>query len=231
MMDRGSIADGSAGEATTLGERAQEMRAGLAVRRQAEALLAEAGDLRKRAAADADAMVADAETMANELVAEARAESERTVAAGKERADGILARARAEADEIRDQMEQERARLREAAAAAVAADVDRAHERLTAAGPVLEGAAAAAAELLEALSALRAGDEPITARLERLAPQVVAIEQGEVVEGVVEPPRVSAAAGEDAAVDEAGVTPDGPEGPLVAEDGRPLGWLFRSGQA
>ena len=224
MMDRGSGSGGQTGDtesepaSPSLVERAQEMRAGLAVRRQAEALLAEAGELRKRAASDADTMVADAELLANELVSEARADADRLVAAGQERADGILARARAEADEIREEMEQERDRLREAAAAAVSADVERAHQSLTTAGPALDSAVSAVSDVLAALEVLRSEDEPITAVLERLGTQSVAVTPGEVIAGEVDPSD---------AIAPADVVVGSPE---TGDDGRPLGWLFRTGQ-
>lgn len=78
--------------------RAAELRASLGARREAEELLAEASATRRAAAADADAIVAEAQQLAGEVLAEARAAADRLIAEAGERAEAVLAEARAEAD-------------------------------------------------------------------------------------------------------------------------------------
>lgn len=85
--------------AGTTSERATAMRATLGARRDAESLLAEASALRRTAANDADSMVAEAETLAEQLTSEAGQGAEKTTVEANERADAILAHARAEAVE------------------------------------------------------------------------------------------------------------------------------------
>jgi hypothetical protein len=78
--------------------RAAELRASLGARREAEELLAEASATRRAAAADADAIVEEAQQLAGEVLAEARAAADRLIAEAGERAEAVLAEARAEAD-------------------------------------------------------------------------------------------------------------------------------------
>jgi hypothetical protein len=85
------------GDATA---RAQELRASLGARQDAEALLAEAGRIRQDAASAADAMVAEAQQLSEQLVAESRRLAEQVTGEARERADGVLARARMEAEEV-----------------------------------------------------------------------------------------------------------------------------------
>lgn len=210
----GATAPADTGEGGTVGERAQEMRATLAVRRETESMLAEASELRQRAATDADAMVTEAEALATELVGEARSEAERLVAAAKERADGIVARARADADEMQESIEREREQLRAQVVDAVRADVERAHDGLHAVTPALETAISAVAGALSGLEVLREAEWTPGLVLEAVGPQTVSSSVVELVdpehedrERVLPPPGT---AGED------------------GDDARPLGWLFRS---
>ena len=85
------------GDATV---RAQELRASLGARQDAEALLADAGRVRQEAAAAADAMVEEAQQLAAQLVSESRSAADQINAESRERADGVLARARIEAEEV-----------------------------------------------------------------------------------------------------------------------------------
>ena len=85
------------GDATT---RAQELRASLGARQEAENLLAEAGRVRQDAASAADAMVEEAQQLSAQLVAESRSTADQINAEARERADGVLARARIEAEEV-----------------------------------------------------------------------------------------------------------------------------------
>jgi vacuolar-type H+-ATPase subunit H len=224
MIGEGTGATTPSDAGGSAGNRAQEMRGTLKVRQEAEALFAEATQLRQRAVADADAMVAEAESLAGELVYEARNEAQRLVAEAQERAEGIVAVARTEAEEMREETEREREQLREAVADAVRADVERAHGGLTAVTPALEEAIGAVSGALAALEVLRGDDwtPRRTAALEPVGPQTVADPSEEPDEEDVT--RITSLA------DAAGTEPDaGGEG----EDGdaRPLGWLFRSTQA
>ena len=85
------------GDATT---RAQELRASLGARQDAEALLAEAGRVRQDAALAADAMVEEAQQLSAQLVAESRSVADLATNDARSRADGIMARARIEAEEV-----------------------------------------------------------------------------------------------------------------------------------
>lgn len=224
----------SSGPGASAGDRAQEMRGSLKVRQEAEALLAEATQLRQRAVADADAMVAEAEALAGELVYEARNTSQRIVAEAQERAEGIVAVARSEAEEMRVQTDREREELRAAVVGAVRADVERAYGGLHAATPVLEEAMSAVTGALAALEVLRDEDWNPPRVLEPVGPQTVADPAAEVPEPATEATRITSlrdpadGPGEprgDAAGDALGDAV-GDEG-----DARPLGWLFRSTQA
>lgn len=77
-------------------------------------MLADASRIRASAAADADALLVDAQIMADRLQSESLAEYERLVREATERSDGILARARVEADRLRSeaQAQAEAIRLR-----------------------------------------------------------------------------------------------------------------------
>lgn len=87
------------GDATT---RAQELRASLGARQDAEAMVAEASKIRQEAAVAADALVEEAQTLSAQLVRESRALADETASEARDRADGILARARIEAEELAD---------------------------------------------------------------------------------------------------------------------------------
>lgn len=214
------------GGGSTAGNRAQEMRGTLKVRQEAEALFAEATQLRQRAVADADAMVAEAEALAGELVYEARNESQRLVAEAQERAEGIVAVARSEAEEMREETERERKQLREAVADAVRADVERAHGGLQAVTPALEEAIGAVSGALAALEVLRGDDWTPQRALEPVGPQTVADPTDEVPEADEEPTRITTLPDPGTRDGQGGPGADGEDG-----DARPLGWLFRSTQA
>lgn len=96
--------------------RAESFRATLGARQEADAILAEVTDVRRRAAEDAERLVTEAEALAADLTREARAAAEQTTAEARERADGILARAREAADEVaaaaRREAEDARSQLR-----------------------------------------------------------------------------------------------------------------------
>lgn len=233
MIARGSgpesLEPGGVGGPTTT-ERAQEMRAALRVRQEAEALLAEASQLRQRAAADADTMVADAEHLVAELVEEARTRSDQVVGEAQERADGILARARAEADEVHDNLEAERARIRAEVEAAVQAEVDAERARvgtalsdvrdaLTGLVPMLGGAGTTIVGVLGTIDGL--GEAPGPAPAPHTEPAEIPAGPAQVA--VPEPP----------GPDEPDAAPDAEAdgaAPSDGEDARPLGWLFRNGQ-
>jgi cell division septum initiation protein DivIVA len=85
------------GDATA---RAQELRASLGARQDAEALLAEAGRIRQDATSAADAMVAEAQQLSEQLVAESRRAAEQVTSESRDRTDVVLARARMEAEEV-----------------------------------------------------------------------------------------------------------------------------------
>lgn len=176
------IADESAGatprEPGSAIARAQAMRADLGARRDVEAMLAEASERSRSAAAEADTMVAEAEVIADQLVTESRQAAAQTTVEAQERADGILARARAEAAEVtlqaRTEVEnlersatQERARMREEVEAETRAEFDalRAEsDRLLrqvelgvhGLSPALEGAMTVVTDLIGSLEQLRA---------------------------------------------------------------------------
>src|SRR6478609_6069668 len=61
----------------TASDRARELRTSLGVQRDVGTMIAEASEMRARAAADADALVATAEEVAAKLIAETRKEAER----------------------------------------------------------------------------------------------------------------------------------------------------------
>jgi hypothetical protein len=184
-------------------QRAQDMRASYSLRREAETLLGEASQLRRRAADEADEIVAEAETLSNEMLAEARAEGEQLVRQAQERADGLIARATDEADRIRSTVEREQ--LRSTAA------LEEADRLLGSLAPALEESAVTVASLRETVRELRGGGGQV------------------VIAGVVRMPQgpqdVAVAVVEDEPSEPApGITPTGPEDP------RPLGWLFRTSQ-
>ncbi|HEU5038707.1 MAG TPA: hypothetical protein VFT70_17000 [Nocardioides sp.] len=211
-------------------ERAQEMRAALGVRQEAEALLAEASQLRQRAAADADAMVADAETLASELVEEASSRSEQLVAEAQERADGIVARARAEADELEEKTESERERLRAEVTAALEAEVAAERDRVAA---VLGQARAALRELAPLLTAAGTTVGEVVGSLDLLAGDAPGDASGDVTgdaTGALEDaPGVETAPMPAGPQEVAAPAADAPAGENP-EDARPLGWLFRNSQ-
>ncbi|GAB2459237.1 hypothetical protein GCM10027062_43850 [Nocardioides hungaricus] len=208
MIDRATgKATRSTGTATrsatsTSSRRAQELRTELGVRREADELLAEASQARQRAAAEADALIAQAEAVSEDLVAEARAEAEQLVRQAQERADGIVGQAQAEADRIRG---------------GSTGALNEAERRLGDLVPMLSQAAAAVAEVRDAVVATRgAGSTQATiAVLEHLP-------QGPQDVGVV---AEDGSDGEDRDGRANGV-------PAAAsgDDPRPLGWLFRSAQ-
>jgi len=80
--------------------RAAELRASLGTRREAESLLAEASAARRAAAADADALMEEAQQLSGEVLAEARAAADRLLAEAGVRAEAVVAQAREEADAV-----------------------------------------------------------------------------------------------------------------------------------
>ena len=108
--------------------RAQELRASLGARQDAEAMLAEASRIRQEAASAADAIVEEAQQLSAQLVAESRSAAEQIHGEARERADGVLARARIEAEEVA-----ERARATaDAIRAAAESDVEEHRRRVRA---------------------------------------------------------------------------------------------------
>lgn len=97
-MEANDASSGS-GDATT---RAQELRASLGARQDAETMVAEASRIRQEAVAAADALVDEAQQLSTQLVAESRAAAEQETADARERSDAMLARARTEAQELAD---------------------------------------------------------------------------------------------------------------------------------
>lgn len=129
------------GDATT---RAQELRASLGARREAETLLADASRIRQEAASAADAMVEEAQQLSEQLVAESRRAAEQINGEARERADGVLARARIEAEEVAERaratadairaaaetdIEEHRRRVRAEVTAQVTRDLTEEHRR------------------------------------------------------------------------------------------------------
>lgn len=189
-------------------ERAQEMRAALGARQEAETFLAEASQLRQRAAADADSMVADAEQMAGELVSDATKQAERLVADAQARADEILGNAQAEADELHRNTESERARIE-----GVLSEIEAA---LRSASLVLTGAGSTISDVLGSLDRLQVG----AAGAEAGGSELATVPTG--------PQEVASPAPEYPVLERVPTAEGG--APLDGEDARPLGWLFRNGQ-
>ena len=100
------------GDATT---RAQELRASLGARQDAETMLAEAGRIRQDAAAAADALVEEAQQLSAQLVAESKRAAEQVAEDARVQADGVLAQARTEAEEVTAQARASADALRAAA--------------------------------------------------------------------------------------------------------------------
>jgi hypothetical protein len=100
------------GDATT---RAQELRASLGARQDAETMLAEAGRIRQDAAAAADALVEEAQQLSAQLVAESRRAAEQVTDQAREQADEVLTQARSEAEEVTGRARASADAVREAA--------------------------------------------------------------------------------------------------------------------
>lgn len=98
----GAMSD-HATSSTDVRDRAESFRATLGARQEADAILAEAAQVRRQAGVDAERLVAEAETLAAELTQQARSSAEQVTAEARERADGILAQARESADRLRVQ--------------------------------------------------------------------------------------------------------------------------------
>src|SRR4051812_1410994 len=77
-MESGVSSGDSTLQGVSASQRAEELRASLGTRRDVEALLAEASAARRTAAADADAIVEEAQQLSEQLLAESTAEAERT---------------------------------------------------------------------------------------------------------------------------------------------------------
>lgn len=104
------------GDATS---RAQELRASLGARQQAETLLAEAGKIRQDAAMAADALVEEAQKLSEQLLAESRRAAEQVAVEAREHADAVVSQARAEAEELAGQARANADALRAAAEAEI----------------------------------------------------------------------------------------------------------------
>jgi hypothetical protein len=204
----------------TAAERAQELRASLGVQRDVGTMIAEASEMRARAASDADGLIATAEEVAAKLIAETRREAERLLDEAKVEAESVAARAeeerarmRAEVEaevraEVRAELEHERARVGEV--------LTRTADRLRSLRPELEDSLLVVGGALDALPEARS--------------------EGPRAGGILVPvgdigPDPS---GPDASDDETGErTPEDDSSPTLASVGveaRPLGWLFRSQQ-
>jgi vacuolar-type H+-ATPase subunit H len=216
-------AESDAGGSATTAEQAQAMRARLGAQRENEKLLAEASELKRAAADEADAIVAAAETLADRLVSEARESAEALATEARERADGIVARSRIEADELQRHTEAERARIREEVLATGRAEIeefrarsagllDEAEGGLRQLGPSLEGAVSTVVEVLRSLEELRNGgtSESKPAALERVADPTEADTSADSAEAMI--------------------AEGAPSTGLDDPDARPLGWLFRASQ-
>ncbi len=95
-MEANSAFPGS-GDATV---RAQELRASLGVRKDADAMLVEASKMRQEAAIAADAIVGEAQDLSSQLLGEASRSAARITTEAQQCAEELLARARSEAEEI-----------------------------------------------------------------------------------------------------------------------------------
>ncbi len=190
-------------------ERAQAMRERLGTQRVADDLLAEASQLRGAAAADADVIVAEAESVAEQLLAEAREAADKLTTEAQERADGILARAYFEAEDLQRHTEEERSRIREEVQTAGRAEIE---DFRTRSAGLLDTAEAGLRGVLRSLDELRNGPSEETPE---------AADEPEVRELTSAP---EASAPEMAAADATATRHDDPEA-------RPLGWLFRTTQA
>lgn len=210
-------------------ERAQAMRERLGTQRNADELLAEASKLRGAAAADADVIVSEAESLADQLLTEAREAADKLTTEAQERADGILARAYYEAEDLQRHTEEERARIREEVEALGRAEIeefrtrsagllDHAEHGLRDLAPSLEDAVATVVAVLHSLDELRNG--PAEDADDKQAPDAEPITTREL------PAVPELEPGHDEMVAEGG-PPSSDDDP----EARPLGWLFRSSQA
>jgi len=202
-------------------ERAEALRERLGAQRVADDLLAEASQLRGAAAADADGIVAEAESVAEQLLAEAREAADKLATEAQERADGILARAYFEAEDLQRHTEEERTRIRDEVQSASRVEIeefrirsagflDTAEDGLRELVPSLEDAVATVVGVLRSLDELRHGppdEQPATE------------DQPPVRELVSPEPHVAEAAPEDV-----------PTARIDDPEARPLGWLFRASQ-
>jgi vacuolar-type H+-ATPase subunit H len=221
MIAKAGAVDGAGGSGTAAAQ-AQAMRAQLGVQRDNEKLLAEASEIKRAAADEADAIVAAAEALAARLVTEARESAEALTVEARERADGIVARSRLEADELQRHTEAERSRIREEVLAAGRAEIEEFRTRtagllddaeggLRQVGPSLEGAVSTLVEVLRSLEQVRnGGSDPEASGRSGEARALVAAPDGDGQQGPA-----------DQAAD-----PTAPHDP----DARPLGWLFRATQ-
>jgi vacuolar-type H+-ATPase subunit H len=201
----------SGGEpAASATERAQAMRERLGAQRNADELLAEASQVRGAAAADADVIVSEAETLAEQLLAEAREAADQLTTQAQERADGILARAYYEAEDLQRHTEEERARIREEVQAASRVEIE---EFRTRSAGLLDSAEDGLREVLRSLDELRQGPA-----------------DGPVLTGGGVQRELSGAPEPDAGVAEM-VSEGSPEARHEDPEARPLGWLFRASQA
>lgn len=84
-----------------LSDRASEFRIVLSARQEADAILADAGEVRLDAGLQAELLVAEAESLSRDLVDQAMSVLDRATEEARERAEGILAVARASAEDVR----------------------------------------------------------------------------------------------------------------------------------
>ena len=98
-FDDGSVLD--APRSGQLSDRASEFRMILGARQEADAILADASEVRRAAGRQAELLVAEAEVLSRDLTDQARSVLDRATGEARERAEGILAVARASAEGIR----------------------------------------------------------------------------------------------------------------------------------
>src|SRR6478735_1543684 len=211
----------------TASDRARELRTSLGVQRDVGTMIAEASEMRARAAADADALVATAEEVAAKLIAETRKEAERILDDAQAEAAAAAARAeeeraalraeiRAEVQaEVRAEVERERARTTEVVA--------RAADRLRRLAPEVEDSLLVVTGALEALPSAPAAarDGAILVPVGDIGPDPDP-DRGHRDTGVPDDEP-----SEDHRPDEAATRPS-PTMVSVGAEARPLGWLFRS---
>ena len=198
MIGRPELAEGA-----SAAERADALRGNLRGLRDVDALLAEAGRLKREAAAEADQLVAEAQALSAELVREAEERAQGHVREAEKRAEGIVAVAADEADAVRARME------------LVLVGIEGSVREL---GSHLEGALRSVNALSARLESVRSEPEPEpAAQREPSPPAEVEVEATALPAATPEEERPSSSV--------VYRQDDGEEG------ARPLGWLFRQTSA